>query len=130
MSWKGQLWATNILGVALLLLAADANAESMRCGGKIVSRGDSQYRVRAICGAPVSEQRRVQTRTVERSVFGPCRNGERQPRCRYTERVSVDVVVDEWIYDFGKRRFVRHVIFEDGELSSVETSGYGEVEDD
>ncbi len=118
------------LGAALVLLAGDVQAESMRCGDKVVSRGDGPQRVRSICGAPTSEQRRVQTRSIERSISGPCRNGERRPRCWYTERVTVDVVIDEWVYDFGKRRLVHHVVFEDGALSSVRTSGYGQEQED
>ncbi|WP_082048073.1 DUF2845 domain-containing protein [Geoalkalibacter ferrihydriticus] len=34
-------------------------------------------------------------------------------------------VVDEWTYNFGPRRFLLHLIFENGRLRQIETGGYG-----
>jgi hypothetical protein len=45
-----------------LLLAAHAEADSMRCGNALVSQGDSRSEVRAKCGEPTD----VETRTVVR----------------------------------------------------------------
>jgi hypothetical protein len=50
---------------------------------------------------------------------------ERAHGCERVEEYSIDVVIDEWTYDFGRYRFVRYLTFIDGKLSSVETGGYG-----
>jgi hypothetical protein len=37
----------------------------------------------------------------------------------------VVVVVDEWIYDFGPRRFLQYLTFEGGQLVAVRSGPYG-----
>jgi hypothetical protein len=46
-------------------------------------------------------------------------------RCERTGRVTREVQIDEWTYDFGPRRFMQVLTFVDGTLESVATGGRG-----
>lgn len=116
------------LGAALAvfgswLVATAAGADGMRCGNRLISTGDSTYLVRSRCGEPQDATRRTETRTERRRVRVRCGNGE--ARCDREQEVSAEVVVDEWTYDFGPRRFVHYLTFLDGKLARVATGGYG-----
>lgn len=123
------LWS-GLLGVALLsgfgLFATPVAADGMSCGNRLVSKGDSLYQVRSVCGEPDDARRRVETRTERRRVRVPCEHGA---QCERTVEHTTDVVVDEWTYDFGRRRFVRFLTFVDGRLAVVQTGGYGSRDD-
>ncbi len=135
--------AARRLGIAAGLLSAlwvwapaPASAGGMRCGNKLVSVGDSLYDVRAACGEPAATERRVEYRTVRRRVRVPCFQ-ERDPHsgkdrlvCEREESHTVEVVLDVWTYDFGKRRLIHHALFEQGQLVNVTTGGYGHRDPD
>jgi hypothetical protein len=93
------------LGAALQ--AAAARADSLRCGSKLVTSGDTLYDVKVRCGEPAFAMRRTEVRSV--SGWGPGASATR----------SVEVVIDEWTYDFGPQKFVQHLIFEQGLLVFV-----------
>jgi hypothetical protein len=38
---------------------------------------------------------------------------------------TIEVVIDDFTYDFGKNRFIEFLHFEDGRLLSVSEGGYG-----
>lgn len=117
-------WRYAVLSAAALMLGAgDAAAEGMRCGNRLVSKGDSTYEVRSRCGEPREATRRVETRSERRRVRVPCGRGE--ARCDRVQEVTVDVVIDEWVYDFGPQTFVRYLTFVDGKLFRVNTGSYG-----
>lgn len=123
-----QKWACIVSTAAALLFGATGASatEGTRCGQRLVSKGDTLYTVRAVCGEPDAADRRVVTRSERRRVRGPCfkdRAGEL--RCERIQEVLVDVVIDEWTYDFGTRRLLRHLTFENGALARVTTGGYG-----
>jgi len=118
-------WSLALFQVGLGAVASEAQADGMRCGQRLVSRGDSLYRVRSVCGEPNDAQRRVVTQTERRRVSAPCGDGRSETRCARNEEFSRDVVVDEWIYDLGVQRFVRYLTFVDGRLATVATGGYG-----
>ena len=84
-----------LVGV-LLVVARGALAlgdDTMVCGSKLVKVGDSRETVLKKCGEPASR------REVMRRGDG------------YTQEV--------WIYDFGRRKFQRHLFFDGDELTSV-----------
>jgi hypothetical protein len=120
-----------LAAAALLLGAGDAAAiEDMRCGQRMVSKGDTLYAVRAVCGEPDAADRRVVTRSERRRVRGPCfKDRAGQVICERTEEVFIDVVIDQWTYDFGTQRFVRYLTFENGSLARVATGSYGYKQD-
>lgn len=123
--WSGLLGAALFAGFSLF--AAPVAADGMSCGNRLVSKGDSPYQVRSVCGEPDDARRRVETRTERRRVRVPCEHGA--ARCERTVEHTIDVIVDEWTYDFGRRRFLRFLTFVDGRLASVQTGGYGTRDD-
>lgn len=122
--WSG--WLGAALLSALGLFAAPVAADGMSCGNRLVTKGDSLYQVRSICGEPDDARRRVETRTERRRVQVPCEHGS---RCERTVEHTIDVVVDEWTYDFGRQRFLRFLTFVDGRLAAIQTGGYGSRDD-
>lgn len=102
------------LGVVTCLIAGSAplwpgsaNADTMRCGQRIVTEGDSTYDVRMRCGEPVMANRRTEYRSQRIWLNG-----------RSFEQ-TVEVVVEEWTYDFGPHKFVQYLTFEQGKLITV-----------
>jgi hypothetical protein len=115
-----------LLVLAGLLLSASARADSLSCDGRIVSTGDSRYDVRSICGEPDDASQHVEYRSVRGRVSGPCaRDRSGKLRCQNSREEVFEVVVDEWIYDFGRNRFVEYLTFEQGHLLSVRSGSYG-----
>ena len=93
------------LGAAILLVAAAPAfaADSFRCGGHIVERGDRAIRVEALCGPPSL----VEHRPVE-SVYGYGVDG-----------------VETWTYNFGPRKLLRVLTLRNGRVSDISSDGYG-----
>jgi len=116
-------WMIPPLALACSFVAGSAHADGMRCGQRLVSSGDTRYEVRSRCGEPDAADQRTELRQVERRVKVPCGRGE---HCVRTETLTVEIVVDEWVYDLGPQRFVRYVTFENGRLTTVETGSYGQ----
>ncbi len=108
-----------------LLAAGDANA--LRCGNKIVRDGMHEAQVIAICGEPAT--RRDIGRTFRAPDVYARRPGDGYPLDRYYPGIgSTEVVVTEYIYNFGPRRLMRRMIFEGGLLVEIESLGYGYIE--
>ncbi len=112
--------------VALLLTLIQpgtaAADDGFRCGsGRLVSSGDNMHEVLNKCGDPDSAGQRVEKRTrkerVRRWVGGVSEE--------ITEEREVEVVLDEWVYDLGPRRFIRTVTFENGRVVYVEAGQKG-----
>ncbi len=115
---------------ATLLLAgllASADASALRCGNKIVRDGMHEAQVVAICGEPTT--RRDIGRTLRGQQVRPLPGGARYPTDRFIyPGIPTEVVVSEYIYNFGPRRLMRRLIFEGGVLIEIETIGYGYLE--
>lgn len=107
-----------VLALALTSIGTTgpAHADALRCGAKLVAEGDTLSAVEAKCGLP--------TDVVRRTRFAPAivwRDG-------HPYRVghgSIEIVVEEWTYNFGPQRFMRRVRFEDGVVVRIDTLGYG-----
>ena len=96
--------------VVCFLLTTSGYAYATRCEGGIVSVGDTKYEVLSKCGEP--------SFTDERQV-------ERIEKTGANELIRWTVHIEEWTYDFGPRRFIRRIIFEDGRVVRVENGDYG-----
>jgi hypothetical protein len=94
----------------LLLLFAAPSAFAMRCGNSLITQGMRDFQVRQRCGEPFWTDGYTNVDIV--GARGPL---ERQRTVQY----------DVWYYNFGPRRFMRRLLFRDGELLNVETLGYG-----
>ncbi len=124
MSFKSTLGVAISIGVLTAGAASAANSGGLRCGTRLVSLGDTQYDVQALCGPPDARQQRTEVRTVRQPVRVPCA-GERAAWCTALVERSIEVAVEEWLYDFGPRRFVQHLLFEQGRLVHVESGERG-----
>lgn len=105
-------------------LTPRAEADSMRCGSKLVVDGDSLHEVRSRCGEPDTQLRRMEQRTLRQWISGPCRSQDPRSCGQMVER-TVEVVIDEWTYDFGPHRFVQHLTFEQGTLRTIVSGARG-----
>ncbi len=111
-----------------LLLLASGPALAFRCGAKLVSEGDHYSKVLKYCGEPIGVSERVvyrEGRTRPRvRIEGP--DGLRVERevLNY-DRSYVEIQVEEWTYNFGPRRFMQLVRFENGFVAEIDQLGYG-----
>ncbi len=111
--------------VACLLLAllATPPAHAFRCGSKLVREDMHEHQVRRACGEPTTVRH---LGTAVRSVEMPTRRklipGASVERRGY---YAQEVVITEYVYNFGPRRFMRRLLFEGGVLVSIEKIGYG-----
>ncbi|MDP1772611.1 MAG: DUF2845 domain-containing protein [Methylobacter sp.] len=103
-----------IWGLVLSLYSFNA-AYAMRCGHKLVERGDYKDEVLAKCGEPDSVE--THTKIVSRTIHFPGRTIDLQ---QYEE-----IQVEEWVYNFGRLRLQQYLRFENGKLREVKSLGRG-----
>jgi len=110
--------------VATLLLAEPAAA--FRCGNKLVSDGMHEAQVIAVCGQPTSIRNLgVALRSYDyhhARYTGPGWTAYTRPGFG---SFAAEVVITEYVYNFGPRKLMRRLIFEGGVLATIETIGYG-----
>jgi hypothetical protein len=98
-----------------LVCLSTVPAWALRCGNRLVSFGEIQNVVLYKCGAPDTTERRVTYRVEpDYDAFGVPRTA-----------VYIPVVIDVWVYNFGPRRFMQELSFEDGRLINIQSLGYG-----
>ena len=117
--------------IALLALVAMAEpAFALRCGTKLVLTGDHQAKIQHICGEPAS----IQISAIYRSGYprsSHLRVGHSSLRhssdseLLIHNRSLVEVQVEEWLYNFGPRRFMQSIRFENGIVTRIKQLGYG-----
>jgi len=108
------------LGLLLLLAMAHPPALAFYCGHDLVKEGDYKLQVLEKCGNPDYQESRVEYRsTVLRG------SGLAQPGLDLIRQEPV--TIDEWTYDFGPRRFMQWLHFENGRLILIKDLGYGTV---
>jgi hypothetical protein len=117
---------TFIAAASAMLLLMSSSAFAFRCGQKIVKENMHEAQVRKVCGAPATARDiGVTTRStyipVRRSISGGITT-ERFPG--YGHFVE-EVVLTEYVYNFGPRKLMRRLVFEGGILVKIETIGYG-----
>jgi hypothetical protein len=107
------------LAPAAVILLASSPAYAFRCGDKLVHEGDTQIEVRNKCGEPTEVTRKTILRTPVYWWYGT------------PIQVSGDLVevpVEIWLYNLGPNKLMQRLRFEDGELTDIETLGYGFLE--
>ena len=117
----GSIGGLGFLAVGLLLWAATATANGLRCENKLVQTGDSAYDVKSLCGPPDDVQQRTEKRRVRRAVQRECAQGP----CTIVIDDEVEIQIELWTYDFGPQRFLQYLTFEEGKLVHVKSGGYG-----
>jgi hypothetical protein len=103
------------LCLSLQLLPGVANADSMRCGSRLISEGDRIEYVLAHCGEPARKER---SWIVRQPRF------ERGGR-EYSFPGTDEVPVDTWTYDFGPSRLMQRVRMVDGKVERIDTLEHG-----
>jgi hypothetical protein len=116
-----------LLCICILVIAEPALA--LRCGNRLVNDGDHKAKVLKYCGEPTS----VQVRTIYRAGYP-----RQLRRHRYdsadndylliADRAYAEIIVEEWTYNFGPRKFMRTIKFENGTVVAVKRLGYGYLE--
>ena len=112
------------VGLPALFIAAPA--EAFRCGNKLVREDMHEVQVRRACGEPTTMR---YLGTAVRNVAIPVRRkltrGVSGYRDGYYGYYIEEVVLTEYVYNFGPRKFMRRLLFEGGVLVSIEKIGYG-----
>lgn len=108
---------------AFFLMIAISSAYALRCGGRIVSVGDTPMQVVDKCGRPDHIETRQETRYIQDSRYHKHNRskGWQKPPYLATETIQIE----EWIYNFGPTRFMRHLIFMTGRLEKIEIGDKG-----
>ena len=114
-----------IILVSSSFVIKTAQADTMRCGNKLIYLGAGGFEVRTKCGEPDDATQRTETRTSSYEVSEPCPNTQQHAKCSRTVETSVEVFIEEWTYDFGPNRFTRLLRFEDGKLVRITDGKYG-----
>lgn len=112
------------LSVTLLcsLMMISEAALAFRCGNKIVREGLTESEVIALCGEP-AEKEDLGLRLV------PYIDRHRQGGLSGTRNIDgyfvVEVRVTLFIYNFGPRKLMQRLKFENSTLVNIESAGYG-----
>lgn len=93
-----------VLTLGLILFAANSYADSLRCGAKLISTGDSKGSVESICGAPAS------TDSYCKPTESTNSSNTKNPQC---------VRVDIWRYNRGAGQLGAEVEFQLGEVTEI-----------
>ena len=120
------------LGLFLLLGIAES-AIALRCGHKLVSEGDYIEQVRDRCGDPMA----IDTYTIireERIHYPGHYYLQKHTYPHYAKEydygarsrsVQIEIFVEEWVYNFGPRRLMRRLRFENGILREIDELDHG-----
>jgi hypothetical protein len=105
---------------------------ALRCKSELVDLGDIKEDVIAICGEPKSIDSHIERRAAISSIGQSQFNTNTAPtypraNINYGQQqyIQIDVVVEEWIYDFGRTRFQQYLRFENGRLTDIQSKGRG-----
>lgn len=112
-----------IFGVALLLAEP---AAAFRCGSKLVIDGMHEQEVIAVCGEPASRRMlgyAIRSVDIRSRRYAP--PGWTIATSPGYGMFSTEVMVTEYVYNFGPRKLMRRLVFEDGFLVTIETLGHG-----
>ena len=109
--------------LALTLFSTPAYA--FRCGNKIVTKDMHEAQVRRACGEPTTMRnigRALRNINIPiESNYGGGWTAHHFPGYGFSQ----EVVITEYVYNFGPRKLMRRLLFEGGVLVSIETLGYG-----
>jgi len=117
------------LGCMLAALFFANPAEAFRCGSKLVKDGMHEAQVTAICGKPTTKRDLgVAVRYYDYRYFREASPGGPLYRTPGSGNFASEVVITEYVYNFGPRKLMRRLLFEGGVLVTIESIGYGYIE--
>ena len=95
---------------ALCMSAPAVAADSLRCGSRLASLGDTKAEVVIKCGSP--DWKDDWTDEVINNVDS-------------ADEFRVSIDRERWIYNFGSHSFLEFLLFENGRLIDISSGGYG-----
>ena len=116
----------------LLGLLMSQTVFALRCGPYVINEGMFKEEVYGKCGRATSMSSHIEKRSTGNIVqnqqyFG--RQGNAFPNSSFgygqDYYVVVDVIVDEWIYNFGSSRIQQYLRFENGKLMEIRNLSRG-----
>lgn len=114
------------IGIAISALLLATEALAMRCGNKLISKGDTQAKVLKFCGNPVQKTQRLGLRAgFYRDTSGYLSADSYVSRGYYYPYGYSEVLIEDWVFNFGPYQLMRQVTFEDGFVEDIETLEYG-----
>jgi hypothetical protein len=124
MAQFSRLLLTTAILVAGLLLAESAAA--FRCGGKLVVDGMHEQQVVSACGEPATR------RHLGYALRGYDLRQRRHLGSGWSRtygpgfgNLVEEVIITEYVYNFGPRKLMQRLLFEGGVLVEIESIGYG-----
>ncbi len=112
--------------VTLILLLVSSSAFAFRCGRKLVMENMHEAQVLKVCGTPTTMRNLGYT---TRSSYYPLREhnggGVKTERFPGYGPFVQQVLLTEYVYNFGPRKLMRRLLFEGGVLVKIEKIGYG-----
>ncbi|MDH3266056.1 MAG: DUF2845 domain-containing protein [Gammaproteobacteria bacterium] len=116
-----------LLGSAALLALLFAEpAAALRCGNKLVKEGMHEQQVIAICGEPTSMRHiGYALRSYDLRLRRRAAPGLTEYYFPGYAHLAQEVMITEYVYNFGPRKKMRRLLFEGGILVTVESIGYG-----
>jgi hypothetical protein len=113
-----------------VLLLFSQQALAFRCGSKLVTEGILEQTVRDICGEPATVRHLgYAVRPVWISSRRQSLSGLSSSRYRSYGHFSQEVRVTEYVYNFGPRKLMQRLVFEDDVLVTIETLGSGYLDE-
>jgi hypothetical protein len=110
-----------LLAAVLAIAWQPVHAEdSMRCGSRLVTKGDGKDKVRSLCGEPTNVALQGMIRKAPRYEYG-----FGYSRYDYYGPSFIDVPVEIWTYNLGSSKLLRKLRFTGDELEDITTDGYG-----
>lgn len=104
-------------------------AHAFRCKSKLVNDGMHEQQVRAICGKPTTARNLgVSIRGAAIGYRSHLPGGWSTGRSFPGTGIRQEVIITEYVYNFGPRKLMRRLIFEGGVLVTIESIGYGYIE--
>ncbi len=114
-----------IAALTVVILMLSDSAHAFRCGSKLVRDGMHEQQVIAICGQPTSVRHIGHTIRAFDYRSRVTHGGFTYYRNPGYGHLATEVVVTEFVYNFGPRKLMRRLIFEGSVLVTIETIGYG-----
>jgi hypothetical protein len=104
--------------ITFTIVAADS---SLRCNGSIISLGATSQEVLDKCGRPYH---RESWETSHNQYVRQFYDYEKE-RFILPKLVVGPIQMERWTYDFGSNKFIRYLLFQNGELIDIETGDKG-----
>ena len=107
-----------------LLMAEPAAA--FRCGSKLIKDGMHEAQVLAACGQPTTMRNLgVAVRGYDYRLYREIGSGWTAYSDSGYPGLVQEVIITEYVYNFGPRKLMRRLLFEGGVLVEIESIGYG-----